>query len=71
MKATEIPQIARIIAIADAYDAMTSNRSYRKAMPQEKVRSQIAVNAGPQFDPDMAAIMLQLIDEDTEYRMHE
>ena len=52
-------------------DAMTSNRSYREALPQEVVRRQIEENAGTQFDPDMAAIMLQLIDEDAEYIMHE
>lgn len=70
LKGTEIPQIARIIAVADAYDAMTSDRSYRKSLPQEVVRRQIEENAGTQFDPDMAAIMLQLIDEDTGYTMH-
>ena len=38
----EIPEIARIIGVADAYDAMTSNRSYRKTLPQEVVRGEIA-----------------------------
>lgn len=71
LRETEIPQIARIIAVADAYDAMTSNRSYRNALPQEAARRQIEENAGTQFDPDMAAIMLQLIDSDTSYGMHE
>ena len=50
---------------------MTSNRSYRKALPQDVVRRQIEENAGTQFDPDMAKIMLGLIDKDTEYVMHE
>lgn len=68
---TDIPEIARIIAVADAYDAMTSNRSYRTSLPQAAVRAQIEGNAGTQFDPSMAAIMLQLIDEDPEYSMHE
>ena len=71
LKETNIPEIARIIAVADAYDAMTSNRSYRKALPQDVVRRQIEENAGTQFDPDMAKIMLGLIDKDTEYVMHE
>ena len=71
LKETNIPEIARIIAVADAYDAMTSNRSYRKALPQDVVRRQIEENAGTQFDPDMAKIMLGLIDNDTEYVMHE
>ena len=67
----EIPETARIIAVADTYDAMTSNRSYRGAMPQEKVRQEIARCSGSQFDPRFAEIMLQMIDEDTQYRMRE
>lgn len=67
----DIPLEARIIAVADAYDAMTSNRSYRDAMPQEKVREQIEQGSGTQFDPQFADIMLAMIDDDTEYKMHE
>ena len=66
----EIPRIAQIIAVADAYDAMTSNRSYREVMPQEKVRSEIEKNSGTQFAPDIARIMLEMIDEDAEYSLH-
>ncbi len=66
----EIPRIAQIIAVADAYDAMTSNRSYREVMPQEKVRSEIEKNSGTQFAPDIAQIMLEMIDEDAEYSLH-
>ncbi len=64
-----IPEIARIIGVADAYDAMASNRSYREALPQEAVRSEIEKGRGAQFDPRIADIMLQMIDEDSEYRM--
>lgn len=71
LKGEDIPEIARIIAVADAYDAMTSNRSYRKAMPQEAVRRQIAENKGSQFDPKFAEIMLKLIDEDQDYHMRQ
>ena len=67
----EIPLEARIIAVADSYDAMTSNRSYRKYMPQEKVRSEIEKNAGKQFDPDVAETMLGVIDSDVDYVLHE
>ena len=67
----EIPEAARIIAVADAYDAMTSNRSYRQLMPQEKVRTEIEKGKGSQFDPAFAGIMLHMIDEDRDYRMHE
>lgn len=71
LKAKEIPEEARIIAVADAYDAMTSNRSYRKVMDQEAVRKQIEMGKGTQFDPDFADVMLQMIDEDSEYRMRD
>lgn len=65
----DIPEAARIIAVADAYDAMTSNRSYRGVLPQEKVRQEIERGKGSQFDPKFADIMLQMIDDDVEYRM--
>ena len=68
---TEIPEQARIIAVADAYDAMTSNRSYRGAMEQSRVRDQIESGRGTQFDERFADIMLQMIDEDTGYDMRE
>lgn len=67
----EIPFYARVIAVADSYDAMTSNRSYRKYMPQDKVRSEIENNSGTQFDPDVAKCMLSIIDEDVNYELHE
>lgn len=71
LKGNEIPEEARIIAVADAYDAMTSNRSYREPMPQEKVRGEIEKGKGAQFDPKFADIMLEMIDEDSQYEMRE
>lgn len=65
----DIPEIARIIAVADAYDAMTSNRSYRKLMTQEKVRSEILNGLGKQFDPQIGRIMLSMISEDANFQM--
>lgn len=67
----EIPEEARIIAVADAYDAMTSNRSYREALPQHVVRAEIEKGKGTQFDPVFADIMISIIDDDTEYLMRE
>ena len=67
----EIPEEARIIAVADAYDAMTSRRSYRSALSQEKVRSEIERCSGTQFDPIFAEIMISMIDDDPEYKMRE
>lgn len=71
LKGEDIPVEARIVAIADAYDAMTSSRSYRKIMSQDKVREQIKQGSGTQFDPKFTKIMLQMIDEDTYYSMRE
>ena len=66
-----IPEIARIICVADSYDAMASNRSYRKVLPQEVVREQIVEGRGTQFDPTVTDIMLQMIDEDVDYNMRQ
>ncbi len=71
LKGEEIPDIARIIAVADAYDAMTSKRSYRNPFPQKTVREEIFNGIGTQFDPVYAKIMLQMIDEDENYQMKE
>lgn len=71
LKGEKIPEGARIIAVADAYDAMTSNRSYRRWMEQEDVRKQLETGKGTQFDERFAGIMLQMMDEDKEYRMRE
>ncbi len=67
----DIPEEARIIAVADAYDAMTSNRSYRGALAQEIVRAEIEKGKGSQFDPKFADIMLAMIDDDKEYTMRD
>lgn len=70
IKGEQIPWMARVIAVADAYDAMTSNRSYRPLMPQEKVRGEIQNGRGTQFDPVYADVMLSIIDKDTHYDLH-
>jgi putative nucleotidyltransferase with HDIG domain len=59
----DIPLIARIISIADTYDAMTSNRAYRRAMPHEVTVDEITRCAGRQFDPDVAGQFSSSIDE--------
>ena len=71
LKGEEIPEIARIIGVADAYDAMTSNRSYRNIMAQSKARDEIENGKGKQFDPLIADKMLEMIDADIDYRMQE
>ena len=54
----DIPREARIIAVADAYDAMSSRRSYRDALPQAQVRAEVQKGKGTQFDPVFAEILL-------------
>ncbi len=71
LEGENIPEVARIMAVADSYDAMASNRSYRKALPQEVVRMEIEKGKGTQFDPVIADIMLAIIDEDTEYKLQQ
>ena len=68
---TSIPEIARIIAVADSYDAMTSHRSYRDPMTQEAVREEIVSCKGTQFDPVFADIMVSIIDEDKDFLLRE
>ena len=57
--------------MADAYDAMTSRRSYRETLPQQKVREELVNAMGSQLDPKYAKIMLDLMDQDREYSMQE
>ena len=67
----DIPEEARIIAVADAYDAMTSRRSYREMLSQEAVKKEIETGKGTQFDPAFADIMLQMMEEDADFRLRE
>ncbi len=63
LKGEDIPYIARIICVADAYDAMTSNRVYRKRLSTEDVEKEIERCIGSQFDPDIGAVFLKLLRE--------
>ena len=60
---TEIPIYARIIAVADCYDAMNSRRIYRNALSQDEIYEEILKNKGTQFDPEIADIFLTLLTE--------
>lgn len=66
-----IPLLSRIVCVADAYDAMTSSRSYREMLPQASVRAEIERGLGTQFDPVLGRIMLDMIDEDKGYTMRQ
>lgn len=63
LKGEDIPYIARIIAVADAYDAMTSNRVYRKHLSYDQVMSELVKGEGTQFDPAIAKAMEDLLKE--------
>jgi energy-coupling factor transport system substrate-specific component len=63
LKGEEIPLNARIIGIADAFDAMTANRVYRKKLDFNFVLEELKKGRGTQFDPQMVDILLKLIDE--------
>ncbi|WP_051537791.1 HD domain-containing phosphohydrolase [Treponema sp. C6A8] len=62
LKGEKIPVNARIIGIADAFDAMTANRVYRKALDMDFVTAELKRSAGKQFDPCLVDIMLDLIE---------
>ena len=62
LKGEEIPLVARILCLADSYDAMTSNRVYRKRLTSEEVRNELVTCAGTQFDPKLAEVFLRLLD---------
>ncbi len=57
----DIPYIARIIGICDAYDAMTSTRVYRKSLSNDEVIAEIEKGSGTQFDPDIAEVFVNLL----------
>lgn len=53
--------MSRIIAIADAYDAMTSERSYRSVLSEEVVLEELHKNSGSKFDPDLISVFIEKI----------
>lgn len=61
----EIPVEARVLAIADAFDAMTSDRPYRSALSREEALAEVERCAGTQFDPKIARVFLEVFGHDT------
>ena len=60
LKGEAIPLAPRIFAIADAFDAMTNDRPYRRALPLEEALAEITAGEGGQFDPDLARVFVEL-----------
>lgn len=70
LAAAEIPLSARIVAVADSYDAMVNDRPYRAALDEEAARRQIAGGFGTQWDPEFATTFLRLLDDGLAKRVH-
>jgi polar amino acid transport system substrate-binding protein len=66
LKGEEIPLEARIIAVADSYDAMTTERPYRKALTKEEAIKELLKNAGTQFDPKVVEVFVQILERKAE-----
>ena len=66
LQGNQIPLLSRILAVSDAYDAMTEDRPYRSAMPGMEAIKEIRENAGKQFDPDVVRIFLENESSETE-----
>jgi HD-GYP domain-containing protein (c-di-GMP phosphodiesterase class II) len=63
LAATTIPSCSRIIAVCDAYDAMTSNRPYRKALSLAEAMEEIKRGSGKQFDPCASEAFISVLDD--------
>lgn len=61
LKGSEIPLLSRILSVIDAYDAMTQNRPYRKALSLEEAKKELQLNAGSQFDARIVEIFLEQV----------
>ena len=66
LKGEDIPYLARIAAVADSFDAMTSKRTYRNSLPLDVVKNEIEKNKGTQFDPKLADIFLDILNNNYE-----
>ena len=71
LRGNDIPELARIVTMADAYDVMSSIRPDRDPLPQQTIREEIVKETGKRFDPYYARQMLRMIDEDRDYKLRE
>jgi len=66
LKSEDIPILARIIAVADAYDAMGSDRPYRKKLDKDKILKELKEQSGKQFDPEVVKVLMSILDRERE-----
>ena len=66
LKGNDIPLFARIVTVADSFDAMTSNRVYRNSLSMNFVKAEIEKNAGTQFDPEIAKVFLDILNTESD-----
>lgn len=71
LKGDDIPEIARIIAVADAFVTMTTKKRYRDAKPDFVAREAFVKGAGVEFDPEFAGLMVKIIDEESSGKIHD
>ena len=71
LKGNDIPEIARIIAVADAFVTMTTKKRYRDAKPDFVAREAFVKGAGVEFDPEFAGLMVKIIDEESSGKIHD
>jgi putative nucleotidyltransferase with HDIG domain len=64
----DIPLGARILKVADAYDALTSHRAYRRSMSSEETSAKLRAEAGKQFDPNVVEVLLRMVEKEKEKR---
>ena len=69
LKGENIPLIARVVCIADSYDAMATNRCYRLKFSEERIIKELERCAGKQFDPDIVPVMISIIADGTVYKL--
>ncbi len=71
LKGKKIPVCARIIGVADAYDAMSSDRCYRPRLEKEVILEELRKNSGTQFDPEYVGYMIAMMEDGTADRIHD
>jgi HD-GYP domain-containing protein (c-di-GMP phosphodiesterase class II) len=68
LKGDQIDPLSRIVSVADAFDAMMSDRHYRRHLTLEETRRQLIQGAGTQFDAQVVSVMLEALDNDDELK---